>query len=231
MSINEKLIKIAENTQLLYEAGRATFGNSIQNNGARTDYSYAFAKWSGTEIKPLYDIKAERLMYTFMDCVNVTDLSGTSITLSGEYPNMMYAFANCLLLAKLPGISADETVKAVRVMTSCFANCTKLKEAAVCFGSGDIDPVEIRCNMQNAFYKCESVESITFSGKGSPLLLDLSPCAKLEKQSLVSLKNALLDVSAAQAGNYDIKLAKETMDLLSEAEIKEFKDLGWNLTL
>lgn len=229
MSISEKLLKITENSQLLYEAGKAVFGDKIQNSGSRTDYSYAFAKWSGAEIKPLYGIKTDRLMYTFTDCVNLVDLSVANITLTGEYPNMMYTFANCLLLAKPPSISADETVKAVRVMTSCFANCTKLKEAVVCFGSGEIDPVEIRSNMQNAFYKCEAMENVTFSGKGSPLSLDLSPCTKLEKQSLVSLKNALLNVSAAQAGNYDIKLAEETLSLLSDAEIKEFNDLGWNL--
>ena len=213
------------------EAYNEAHWDSVQNGGQRRDYSYAFAKWSGTAIEPLYPIVAEKLMYTFMDCVNAADLSNISITLTGENPNMMYAFANCLLLEELPEITYDETVKAVRVMTSLYANCKKLKTAKIYFGDGSVSPVEVRNNMQNAFYKCESMERIEFSGKGSPIGLDLSPCTKLAKDSLTSLSNALMDVSEAEAGAYEIKLAEESYALLTENEIKIFSDLGWTLTV
>ena len=63
MSIAEKLAKIAENEQAVFEAGKKseydTFWDVYQENGNMTYYAYAFAGvgWTQSVFKPKYNIE------------------------------------------------------------------------------------------------------------------------------------------------------------------------------
>ncbi|MBE6571228.1 MAG: hypothetical protein E7656_03135 [Ruminococcaceae bacterium] len=70
MSISEKIKSIIQNEQKVYDAGKKaeydSFWDSYQLNGARTDYSGAFAcpndqmSWTAENFKPKYDIIIEK---------------------------------------------------------------------------------------------------------------------------------------------------------------------------
>lgn len=200
----------------------------IQHGGARTDYSYAFANWSASKIEPKYPLNnVNRIQYAFMECGNVTDLSNLEINITAENPSLMYTFANCYLLKKPPVFTFAAAV--VRTYTAMYAGCVNLQSAVIYLGDGSQNPIAIRNTMQNAFLRCSALTELRFTGKGAPFGLDLSYSAGLSYDSLISLKSALMDVSGATSGNYDITLHPDSYALLSDDDVAEFAALGWKL--
>ena len=205
------------------------FWKSIQNDGKREDYSYAFARITGTNFEPLYPFdNVSNVQYMFLQASEIVDLSDVVINVTNQNPNLMYMFCNCYKLRQPPRLTF--TAPVVKVYTSMFANCLSLEECEIYLGDGTQDPIKVRNSMQNTFFKCENLKHITFSGKGSPLYLDLSSCQLLTQDSLMSLKNALMDVSGAVSGVYTIKLSTDSYNLLTETDIDGFINLGWTVT-
>lgn len=229
MSIADKLTTIAENVPRVYEAGAVSIWAGIQDCGKRTDYAYAFCRNTLTTFNPPYGFDdITNVQYMFLQASELADLSHITINIISKNPNLMYMCCNCYKLKKPPVITF--TAPVVKTYTAMYANCINLEEANIYFGDGSQNPISIRNSMQNTFFKCENLENITFSGKGSPLYLDLSYCKALTYESLLSLKGALMDVSAAQAGIYSIKVSEESYSLLTETDITDFETLGWTIS-
>lgn len=200
----------------------------IQHGGERTDYSYAFANWSASKIEPKYPLNnVNRIQYAFMECGNITELSNLEINITAENPSLMYTFANCYLLKKPPVFTFAAAV--VRTYTAMYAGCVNLTQAEIYLGDGSQNPISIRNTMQNTFLRCAALTELRFTGKGAPFGLDLSYSAGLSYDSLISLKSALMDVSGATSGNYDIILHPDSYALLSDDDVAEIAALGWNL--
>lgn len=228
MTIADKLTTIAENIPRIYEAGAVSVWGGIQDMGRRKDYSYAFARSTFTAFNPPFGFDdITNVQYMFLQASNLEDLSHITINITNQNPNLMYMCCNCYKLKKPPMITF--TAPVVKTYTSMFANCIQLEECNIYFGDGSQDPISVRSSMQNTFFKCEDLKSITFSGKGSPLYLDLSYCKALSYESLLSLKDALMDVSGAEEGTYSIKVSAESYELLTETDIADFTALGWTI--
>lgn len=229
MTIAEKLTTIAENIPRIYESGAVSIWGGIQDMGKRKDYSYAFSRNALTTFNPPYEFNdIANVQYMFLQASNLEDLSHITINITNQNPNLMYMCCNCYKLRKPPMITFTASV--VKTYTAMFANCIQLEECNIYFGDGSQNPISIRNSMQNTFFKCEALKNITFSGKGSPIYLDLSYCKALSYNSLLSLKNALMDVSGAEAGTYSITVSTESYDLLTETDIADFTALGWTIT-
>lgn len=215
------------------ESNAADFWDEFTNLGERADYSYAFANWSQSTINPGAVLIANKAIYMFMNCKNLTDASNIHIIIKNDNPSMQGFCMGSLLMTQPPNIAfkkKDGTAVAVtKTWISAFANCVKMESCCVYLGDGTQNPVTTRNSMQNTFVNCDALKDLIFEGKGSPIYLDLSDCKELSHESMQSLKSALMDVSEATSGNYDIKISAETAALLSEEEVAEFAALGWDL--
>lgn len=231
-SIITKLKEIVSNGPKVYQQGiyegSYQYWASVQNYGRRTDYSYAFARWAGETIEPPYTINTDNCMYMFLDCHNVKNLSSIRINHTSDNPNLMYLCSNCIQL-ETPPVLAFNNTHSIKTFTSMFSNCTNLKSCNIWWGDGTEDPLTVRSNCANMFFKCYELTDITFSGTGSPRSLDLSYCNKLSANTISSLAASLADVSAATSGNFNIKLSTTTYDALSTEMKKVFTNKGWTL--
>lgn len=218
------------NTKAAMNEREIEYWNDIQENGKRTDYNYAFFKWNSSDILPYYPVNADSIMYIFMDCKNAKDLSKVVINCTSDSPNLMFICANCFVMEQSPLIKfTNPNVSVVKNYISAYANCMALTFVNVWWGDGSQNPVSVRNNCQNMFFKCEALTDIEFTGQGSPLSLDLSYCTGLTKASVLSLYDSLMDVSEATAGVYKISLHIDTLGLLTDEEIKNFNSKGWLL--
>ena len=211
------------------------FWNGFINDNQRTDYSYAFANWSHSQIIPPNELTAEKVIYMFMECRNLQEADNISIIVKNNNPSMQGFCMGNYSMIKPPDVTFvkkdGSAVQAVRTWISAYANCKKMQNCSIYLGDGTQDPIGSRNSMQNTFVNCEDLVDLVFEGKGSPMYLDLSGCKGLSYESMLSLKEALMDVSGATSGNYDIKIAAETYALLSDEDKASFEDLGWNLVV
>lgn len=197
MTIGEKLQKIAENEQKVYDAGRVsgvedgkqaaydTFWDIYQVNGDRTDYSSAFMNkyWTDELFNPKYKIRPNVMNQCFYGANNITrDFTADMIDTSRCY-NMYFAFQG-LGSAHFPVID----MRAVTARTNArypFYNCTKLQS---------IDGLYLpNVGVENPFHLCESLREVRILGDGKFLIdVDMSVCP-LSRESIESVMAALSD--------------------------------------
>ena len=190
--------------------------DSIQQNGDRRDYSYAFCNTAYVNLCPKYPILAENVMYAFMGCNKLKDISNVLINITSERPNMMYACANCNNMTKAP-IFNFLNAPIVKTYTSMYTACYSLASVNVYWGDGSADAVTQRNACQNMFFKCWSLTDIDFGNEetGSPTGLDLSYARGLTIASVQSLLSSLKTIPSESSGKYEITLATETVDYLT----------------
>ncbi len=199
----------------------------------RTDFSYAFAN-TGYTVLPIRNIAATSIIYMLMNCQKLTTCEDVTITVNSDNPSALYVCANCSNMTVAPTFAfknseGDTLVQAVKTWTSAFLNCSAMTSCAVYLGDGTQDPVTTRNMFQNSFKNCFNIQQLAFTGHGSPMYLDLSDCKKLTRESMLSLKNALMDVSEAESGVYEIKMAEATYNLYTDEEKAEITALGWTI--
>ena len=191
--------------------------DSVQANGYRRDYSYAFANTAYKTLNPSYDIICEKCVYMFMNAQEITSLSNIVINIISSNPNMSYLCMGCINLINAPVMEFDySAATAVRTWVSAFANCVSLENVGIYLGTGQQNPVSVRNNMANCFFKCKKIKNLTFSGVGSPINLDLSYIEDISTESLESLSGCLMDVSGADSGVYEIIINNDQQSKLSE---------------
>ncbi|MBQ3038589.1 MAG: hypothetical protein IJD30_05370 [Clostridia bacterium] len=234
---------LRENVDIAFRDGasqsQSDFWDAFQNNGERTDYSYAFVNWRHEEISPKHPIYADKITYCFMGCENIEDLSNTTITLTAKKPNMMYAFVNCAKLVTPPAL-IFESCPIVKTYTSMYAGCQSLESVSVYWGDGTQDPITQRSSCQNMFFKCYSLKNVDFGAEetGSPLYLDLSDCTSLTIDSFNSLLTSLKTIDTEQASSensvHEITVSVECLkNILDNTAVSGlitgFKNKGWSL--
>lgn len=129
MSIEEKLITIAENEQKVFDAGKKKqydeFWNIFQDYGKRNHYvnAFSYSFWKDTIYNPKYPINAQvyGLEYTFSNS-SITD---TKVPVS-VHSKMVGSFVNSgiITIRKL-------ILNNVTTITNPFGGCTKLKNIVV----------------------------------------------------------------------------------------------------
>ena len=120
MSVNEKLVKIAENQEKVYNAGKQAeynaFWDAYQDNGTRTNYNYAFSakSWNKENFKPKYDLTCTACNHMFANCSveNVeAALLELGITLDTSRSTYMQSILSYNYWVKvLPTLSAESMV-------------------------------------------------------------------------------------------------------------------------
>lgn len=82
----------------------------------------------------------------------------------------------------------------------------------------------------NAFYGAKQITSILFTGLIRVNGLDVSPCPKLTKQSLVSLLNCLEDKTGDTSGTqWVVTIGATNKAKLTAAELARAEDKGWTV--
>ena len=119
----------------------------------------------------------------------------------------------------------------VKTYIAMYAGCQSLESVSVYWGNGTSDPITQRNSCQNMFFKNYKLKDADFGAEetGSPLNLDLSYSADLTEQSVVSLLNSLKTIPEGAAGKYEIIIATQVFDRLSEEIKNGFIAKGWTL--
>lgn len=213
------------------------YWENIQQNGERTDYSYAFCNSGYSCLKPQFPIVANNVMYMFMGCTELENAENVLITITSKKPNMMYVCVNCTKMIKAP-IFNFSNAPIIKTYTSMYAGCQSLTDLSVYWGDGSTDPITQRNACQNTFFKCYKLKNVDFGAEetGSPLYLDLSYSTEITIDSIRSLFSSLQTVNpeeaTAQNSKHEIIFSTTTMNLIraeSAELIDSFGGKGWTL--
>lgn len=191
----------------------------VQKRGELKDYSYAFSNWEvDSVIIPKYPLRdIANCMYALKDC-SLTDGRTLVFHITNENPSMMYVCSNCGKMVYAPKF-VFYNAPIVRNYMSMYAGCLKMKEASVYWGDGSTDPIAERTSCQNMFFKCDMLEEVQFTGKGSPLHLDLSYSNVLKYSTLLSLADSLMNIDVTEAASknsvHEIVISSDTWVMLT----------------
>ena len=189
MSIAEKLQTIAENEQRVYDAGKAYgkklwesgFWDLYQENGNRTNYLNAFryGMWNDEYFNPKYPIKAVGdASYAFQNVSAEWKDKTLEVDLS-EATNCTWIFRNSRFnhLGKIDFSSATTA-------SGTFSFMESLKSIREIVVHKDL-------HYDGAFAYATALEDVTFSGVIGQNGLNFQVSAKLSKESITSIVNAL----------------------------------------
>lgn len=204
MSIAEKLITVAENVPKVYEAGKKseydTFWNRYQNNGKRTNYTFAFGGegWNNKTFKPKYPITIVNGKYTF------------SASYMQNWEEVILDTSNMTDASFMFQSSYGETIPTIDIskVTSSYGTQYMF---GTCYSLVTIEKLIVSENTKyqsSMFTGTKNLENITFEGTIANNNLDLSPCAKLSKESITSVINALSNTTS----NLKVTLSKTAVN-------------------
>lgn len=182
MSIAEKLQTIAENEQRVYEAGKkaelVALWNTIQDNGNRRQYQYAFSEgtltWTDDIFLPQHPIICDGTsVYTatalFNGNMGITDTK-VPITISNTRADT--CFRNCINLKRIPSLTLEKVVR----FSQTFEKCRALEELNM-YGEVDIDGLDLQWSTKLSKASITSIIN-ALSTTTSGLTVTLSKTAK-----------------------------------------------------
>lgn len=192
MNVSEKLTKIAENEEKVYEAGKQAeydaFWDSYQQSGKRTNYDFAFAGdgWNDNTFKPKYDIIPSWNIVNLFYKTAITDLDallkkcGVTLDISnnGNYGDVFNGGAFTVLPEIEYGASAWS-------IWGTFANCTSLHTIRKLTFHESIDSSR---SFVDIFTNDSSLANVEFAGllKGD-INLQWCPLTKASIESLIGI--------------------------------------------
>lgn len=199
-----------------YTDGEDAMWDIVQNYGTRTDYSYAFLKWSGEYIRPKYKVvptgACRNIIYNCPDIKKIEsayfDLSQSSSPLNG------YDFATCGKLEEVEDIGLKATTS---TCDHAFAWDSVLRKVA---------RIELNesTNVTNLLYCCYALEDVRIAGTIGQSGINLQYSPKLNKASIESFVNALTIEPAHQPKGKTITFSKKAVD-------NAFSGLVWDDTI
>lgn len=219
MDIAEKLLKAAENTGKVFDAGKKreydTFWDSYQNKGKKKTYMLAFAGdgWTNVNFRPKYDINVTYGYMTFRNSAVTADI----IELCKEL-GITIDFAGCtdftqtFFNSKFKRIGEIDTTTA-SALAGTFASAAVSK----------IDKLILKNDgsqtFTSAFSNCENLADIKIAGKiGNSINFAASP---LNAKSMASVVEALSDTVSGKTVTF-----KESA--VNEADWSESGYSDWN---
>lgn len=236
MTTAEKLAKIAENEQKVFDAGKKdeydAFWDAFQDNGNRTYYSYAFPAFDKNTFRPKYDIKPTSSEGTFSR-MNISDDASKVFDLAEHLKNLGITldtskstscgsmFASNRLFSRVPVID----VSSASSIGSMFANCSRLVT---------IDKFVINDDGSNKFNQtftgCPSLVNLTIEGTIGQNGFDVSSCSKLSRDSYFSIFNALSDTTSGLAITLHSREAmREVMGFDESDELIDNSKPNWTI--
>lgn len=222
MSIAEKLQKIADNEQRVYDAGlnkgkalggydegakaeRQAFWNVFQNKGDQRDYFWAFGnnKFDNNTYNPIYPLNCLVNGEQSSNCMYRENkkLTDTKVEIIASTKNVTYCFLNASALETIRKLTVYETT----VFTQTFDGCESLKHINF---SGTIG------------------KSISF--KSSPYLTTGKEGEILDGEPSNSVQS-IIDHLADLTGKTKQTLTLNTQVKVSEEQIAKINSLNWSL--
>lgn len=204
------------------------FWDTFQNNGKRTNYSYAFygvvnggdGAWNDTIYNPKYNMTIEYPPYMFYES-KISDIyNDGKITVDfSRAVNLNYTFANCRV-RQLGVIDARKSYDLTCTFFLCGALHTIEKLILKTDGSQTFG---------STFYYASRLENLTIEGVIGKNI-DFAQCKVLTYSSLTSIKNALKDYSGTSTTRTLKLYAKEDVAAkYTESDIAEITQKGWTL--
>lgn len=222
MSIAEKELLLKKDFDDVYEAGKQAeydkFWDAYQDNGNRVIYNYAFAGvgWTDENFKPKHNISGERNVYnaTFSNTNISRAIKDLGIDIK-TYANINN-FANNARITHFNTLDFSEVTQCNNGLSSPYL----IRIERLILGNPNI--------FTGMFAISSNVEYIGFEGIVSSNGLNLSPCAKLQKECLVALLNILVDKTGT-TGTWTVTLGETNLAKLTDEEKAIATDKGWIL--
>lgn len=229
MSIAEKLTKVAENQQKVFEAGKKSeydfFWDGLQDKGKRRMYSSTFQGWTDEMFYPKYDLVFGTQSTGQFHFAKIKDLSRRleecDVTMRFATNSLQSFFNQCTSTScptlDFSHVTGNNTVS-MQYTFQAASNLRRihLKNARLAY-------------YQNPFSGCNSLEEIVLENvvftATSVSGLSLADSTKLTKESLLAVINALQQTTNTVTFTFGTtNLAK-----LSDAEIAIATQKGWTV--
>ena len=241
MSIAEKLQTVAENQQRVYDAGyaagqsagggdteaeRKAFWDAFQNQGKRTDYTYAFSrgKWLKESLRPIYDFKptGEGAKNMFYFCPLYSNELFSMEDVERDC-GIVFDFSACTTLSSTFNNCPFSVLNVIDVRNATAANA--LYQAFYNGSGGSLKRINRLIFSENTkigwgvFGYCSSLTYVGFEGTiAASIDVHWSP---LDKESLQSLMVAL----SSTASGFTATISQSAVDIAFETS-KGAKDGG-----
>lgn len=180
MSVSEKLTIIAENEQNVYNAGKKAewddFWDSLQDNGNRTHYAYAFAYGSFNKhnFKPKYPIICTENGYA-TPAGNSLFRQTTDASVTQFYEDMIEEINVPITIMGQPQFVFDYMLKLKKIIEL---------------------NVTVTTTFNSWFRGCEDLEYIRWGSSVIGQSLDMYDCKKLDKNSIIDTYTHLSDTAS-----------------------------------
>lgn len=226
MSIADKLTLIAENQQKVFEAGKQAeydkFWDSIQDNGNRTNYDFAFCYYFNIYklFYPKYDLIPTSAQYFMREAKG----NGKAVDSGADAIDLVERLNEC-------GVKLD-TSKCTNVTYLFYqARISHLPEinisSAGTTGNNLVfgGPVETIDNfiftkeqtLKNTFNYCRRLKNIVFDGIYEAGGLGMSDCYALSKESITSIINCLSTETSGKAITLSLRAVNKAFETRENA--------------
>lgn len=223
MTIAEKITRAKNDLDEVYDAGKKAqydeFWDSMQNNGTRADYYYAFAgyAWTGKTFRPKYDFNRQGARYTDMffynlgmqgySLIDILNECGVVLDTSGAYAvTGMFTFC---YTTEIPHLDLSGVDDANKNIGSIFNSCRYLRKIA---------KLTLKENLlyTGSFTNCSALEEIEFAGVIGNTL-DLRWSTLLNKPSITSLINTLSSTVTGMAVTLSVTAVNKAFETATGA--------------
>ena len=236
MSIVEKIQQIAENQQLVYEAGQKSeydrFWDEYQQNGTRTNYKFAFAgdAWVDKLHEMKYPIKFADASYTTRHCAHMFAYFHRDRTGLYDFTEMSKRidFSGCKSAQALFNNACVDNI------TVDFSNVERLEQTFTAGdGGGGITSITItlteKCTyFYNPFYYQSKLVNLIFTeGSVIAAAISFAQCSSLSNDSVQSIINALQDRTGLSA--LTVTFHTDVKSRMTEEQISQIATKNWNI--
>jgi len=217
MSIEEKLVSIAEKTSQVYDAGQKAayhkFWDNFQKKGNLTDYRYSFGGrgWTAENFAPKYDmqptIALSMFHSTYLLSIDLAEhLEALGITIDFSKCTDANAVFTYGAFSRLPELDFSSAAS----FTNTFRQCTALKTIDKLILKKDGSQV-----FTTPFYGCTLLENIILEGVIGKNGLSFEWSKKLSKGSIKSIINCL----SSDTKDLSIAFSLEAVNTAFETDI------------
>lgn len=237
MTRAEKLQKIAENEQKVFDAGyqkgksEDVFMDEYQDYGNRTDYATGFAGvgWDENSFKPEYDIVPTNAYMMFRACAFSSSIprwleetcGGVKLDFS-KATNTQYLF-QASSISEIGVVDVSGSTNNVP-LDNAFAQCRNLKKIEkIVLKTGNLG------EFNGTFTNCTSLESITFEGVIRKNGLNLQQCP-LDNYTVNHIVECLEDKSGDTSGTeWVVTFGSRNLSIMAPGALDEAERKGWTL--
>ena len=234
--LKEELLKLRQNLDAIYAAGKAsagdenyydTFWNTFQDDGNRSLYAYAFASghytpkgWNDTNFKPKYNMQPTSADYMFY-YANVSDINECL-----ERAGVTIDFSKCTTFGDMLNNCATTTfppidLSSANSLTNIFRYAKQIKK---------IELRNVKSTLEwgvNAFAVCSELAELYIVSGTIGTSLYLGVCSKLTTESVQSIINALADLTGGTSKT--LTLHATVKNKLTDEQKAQITSKNWTL--